>query len=374
MEIEVAGQKTTTPHAASGSSPSRGPAGRRRCGDERGRSTAGPTGDFLRTAAAGAALAATVRLRHGGLLPQALQGAVEGRARRRAARAREAATSSASARRPRSDADGAAARASSSATASTSRAASAAAAASTPASRRTTSRGSNPQIHWIRVLEMDKEHGVDLAHADAYYDAGARCREPGKFYMPVQCQQCRNPPCVKTCPVGATWKEPDGIVVIDYDWCIGCRCCMSACPYGARHFNWAEPKLPADELNPEHALPRQPAAARRASSRSARSASSATRKGRYPGLRRDLPGGRAQVRQPARSRERDPQGDGDEARLHLQGRAATRSPSSTTSTRRRRRATMRGILEFLKGCVRQVTRGGPRVLGSGSAALLVGRR
>jgi len=108
----------------------------------------------------------------------------------------------------------------------------------------------NPQIHWIKVLEMEKAKGVDLAHADAYYEAESVPR-PGHFYMPVQCQQCRNPSCVKACPVGATWKEPDGIVVIDYDWCVGCRCCMAACPYGARHFNWAEPELPAAELNPE---------------------------------------------------------------------------------------------------------------------------
>jgi molybdopterin-containing oxidoreductase family iron-sulfur binding subunit len=55
---------------------------------------------------------------------------------------------------------------------------------------------------------------------------------------------------VKACPTTATWQEPDGIVVIDYDWCIGCRYCMAACPYGARHFNWTEPEIPADEMNP----------------------------------------------------------------------------------------------------------------------------
>jgi molybdopterin-containing oxidoreductase family iron-sulfur binding subunit len=107
----------------------------------------------------------------------------------------------------------------------------------------------NPQIHWIRVLELEKSKGVDLAHSEVYYEADQVPR-PGKFYMPVQCQQCRNPPCVKVCPVQATWKEGDGIVVIDYDWCIGCRCCMSACPYGARHFNWAEPNLPSEQMNP----------------------------------------------------------------------------------------------------------------------------
>ena len=79
------------------------------------------------------------------------------------------------------------------------------------------------------------------------------------FYLPVSCQQCRNPACTKVCPVKATWQEPDGIVVIDYDWCIGCRCCMSACPYGARHFNWAEPGIEPEELNSEtHYLGNRP--------------------------------------------------------------------------------------------------------------------
>jgi molybdopterin-containing oxidoreductase family iron-sulfur binding subunit len=116
----------------------------------------------------------------------------------------------------------------------------------------------NPQIHWIKVLEMDKSRGVDLAHADAYYQSELVPR-PGHFYMPVQCQQCRHPPCTKVCPVKATWKEPDGIVVIDYDWCIGCRCCTAACPYGARKFNWAEPELPKEEMNPDtHYLGNRP--------------------------------------------------------------------------------------------------------------------
>jgi Fe-S-cluster-containing dehydrogenase component len=116
----------------------------------------------------------------------------------------------------------------------------------------------DPQVHWIRVLQMDKEHGVDFTHADAYYQPDEVPQE-GHFYVPVQCQQCQNAPCTKVCPTGATWTEKDGIVVIDYDWCIGCRCCMAACPYGARHFNWAEPKLPKDELNPSmHYLGNRP--------------------------------------------------------------------------------------------------------------------
>jgi len=107
-----------------------------------------------------------------------------------------------------------------------------------------------PQIHWIRVLRMEKETGIHLTESNAYYEPET-VPEPDAFYLPVACQQCRNPACVKVCPVKATWQEPDGIVVIDYDWCIGCRCCMSACPYGARHFNWSDPGLTAEELNPK---------------------------------------------------------------------------------------------------------------------------
>lgn len=106
-----------------------------------------------------------------------------------------------------------------------------------------------PQIHWITVLEMEKAKGVDLHHATPDYDP-ATVPQADRFYFPVACQQCERPPCVKVCPVKATWKDPDGIVVIDYDWCVGCRCCMTACPYGARHFNWTETGLPANELNP----------------------------------------------------------------------------------------------------------------------------
>ncbi|MCB9558294.1 MAG: 4Fe-4S dicluster domain-containing protein [Deltaproteobacteria bacterium] len=116
----------------------------------------------------------------------------------------------------------------------------------------------DPQIQWIRVLEMEKDKGVDLSEANPYYDAEKVPRE-GHFYMPVQCQQCRRPQCVAVCPVGATWKEPDGIVVVDYNWCIGCRYCMAACPYGARRFNWGEPSIPADEVNPDtHYLGNRP--------------------------------------------------------------------------------------------------------------------
>lgn len=60
-------------------------------------------------------------------------------------------------------------------------------------------------------------------------------------YLPRPCMQCDKPPCVDICPTGASKKNEDGITLIDYKACIGCRYCMSACPYGARSFNWTEP-------------------------------------------------------------------------------------------------------------------------------------
>jgi len=99
---------------------------------------------------------------------------------------------------------------------------------------------------YIRVFEMQKG-GIDFRKGDCTYDHPVPA--PDKYYMPVQCQQCENAPCVSVCPVDATWQEKDGIVVVDYNWCIGCRYCEAACPYHARHFNWSKPQIPADEVN-----------------------------------------------------------------------------------------------------------------------------
>ena len=65
-------------------------------------------------------------------------------------------------------------------------------------------------------------------------------------YLPVACQHCEDAPCVKVCPVGATFRRDDGTVLVDYERCIGCRYCIAACPYGIRVFNWGDAERSPD--------------------------------------------------------------------------------------------------------------------------------
>ncbi len=64
------------------------------------------------------------------------------------------------------------------------------------------------------------------------------------------CNHCDNPPCVRVCPTQATWKREDGIVMMDWHRCIGCRYCMAACPYGSRSFNWFDPRTHIKQMDP----------------------------------------------------------------------------------------------------------------------------
>jgi len=68
----------------------------------------------------------------------------------------------------------------------------------------------------------------------------------------VFCNHCNEPPCVRVCPTQATWKRGDGLVMMDWHRCIGCRYCMAACPYGSRSFNWQDPRPHIRQINSDY--------------------------------------------------------------------------------------------------------------------------
>jgi len=103
-------------------------------------------------------------------------------------------------------------------------------------------RKSNTQ--YIRIFEMEPGQMTPDAGKSKFFN---EVPVDGRFYMGAQCNHCDNAPCIKACPTKATYREPDGIVVVDYDWCIGCRYCMAACPYYGRRFNWNDPVIPEKE-------------------------------------------------------------------------------------------------------------------------------
>jgi Fe-S-cluster-containing dehydrogenase component len=110
--------------------------------------------------------------------------------------------------------------------------------------------------HNIPHLE-DPAHRIDWIWNDSFEKAfpsqaneHLAARLKGRPVL-LLCNHCDNPPCVRVCPTRATWKREDGIVMMDYHRCIGCRYCMAACPYGSRSFNWMDPRPYIAQLNPE---------------------------------------------------------------------------------------------------------------------------
>ncbi|MBN1178704.1 MAG: 4Fe-4S dicluster domain-containing protein [Anaerolineae bacterium] len=126
--------------------------------------------------------------------------------------------------------------------------------------------GARPSLHsWAMVIDLENCIGCDrCTYAcqatnnlpdDIHWNVVTpEVTSMGKeYFLPRPCLHCENPPCTDVCPVGATYKREDGLVVMDYDKCIGCRYCQVACPYGARSFNWSPPE--PGSYSPEYGDP-----------------------------------------------------------------------------------------------------------------------
>lgn len=105
----------------------------------------------------------------------------------------------------------------------------------------------NQNIKWFWLDKYDRVFPDDM---NAHINDKTRQAD-----YPLLCNHCTNPPCVRVCPTQATYRMEDGIVAMDYHRCIGCRFCMAGCPYGARSFNFVDPRKYLSDPVPNPTFP-----------------------------------------------------------------------------------------------------------------------
>ena len=136
--------------------------------------------------------------------------------------------------------------------------------------------GSRSSHQWAMAIDLRKCDGcvtqgkapqcAEACNAEHFVPAGQQWMrvmevndQSGSHFLPRPCMHCENAPCLNVCPVGATYRTGEGVVLVNHERCIGCRMCMAACPYGARSFNWSEPENPPGatfaQYSPESPLP-----------------------------------------------------------------------------------------------------------------------
>jgi len=104
----------------------------------------------------------------------------------------------------------------------------------------------NQDVKWLWT------DGFDQVFPDITYEHKPEHLANGQFLL--LCNHCEDPPCVRVCPTGATYKNAEGLVVMDQHRCIGCRFCMAGCPYGARSFNFQDPQPFVENINSNYPL------------------------------------------------------------------------------------------------------------------------